>query len=124
MSVRECDFNKPKPTLGYPSRGEAVRALAKQGLDPATIAQRICTTTNAVHSHMQMSGKVRRPNYSRLALAPAAKARNMHVVDLEDMLLDIIAREGLVDAILDDRQEAAEYCSLSDRKSTRLNSSH
>src|SRR3546814_19625177 len=86
MSVRECDFNKPKPTLGYPSRGEAVRGLAKEGLDPATIAQRIGTTTNAVHSHMQMSGKVRRPSYSRLALAPAARARNMPVLALEDIL--------------------------------------
>ncbi len=98
-----------KPTLGFSTRGEAVMALAGEGLSISEIARRVGTNRKAVSCLLR---HVRRKHgyqgYYRTEFTVAAKARGITVQELELRLLDIIARHGLVDAILDDRQEAAE----------------
>lgn len=99
-----------------------VRSMVSEGKTNAEIAAALNRNIN------QVSGKVtrlglngsRRPKrkkrsapfmpscYSRLVLIREARKRNISVQELEARLLDIVAREKLVDAILDDGAEAAE----------------
>ncbi len=97
------------PTLGYPSRREAILALAGEGLTIAEIASRVGASRKAVSNQLcHVRGKRGYQSYYRIVLAVAAKARGITVQELELRLLDVIARHDLVDAIMDDQQEAAE----------------
>ena len=98
-----------KPTLGYPTRYQAIMALADEGLTIPQIAERIGSNRRAVSCLIRY---VRNKNgfqgYHRTAFTVAAKRRGITVNELEAYILDVVARENLFDAILDDRQEAAE----------------
>lgn len=107
-----------KPTLGYPSRTEAVIALRQQGLSTTDIAGRIGIspgTVTALECSAQRSAKPRgvRPaeQHGRTivfpidvleALRPYALRRQLTVNALARRLIETIADDGMVDAILDD----------------------
>lgn len=100
------------PTLGYPSRYEAAEALRAEGLTPEQIAERIGTTTGAVYQLLAYA-KRGRANSPRIRVSvptrvlehfqePAAM-RGVAPATIARRILATVAREGLADAILDDR---------------------
>jgi len=108
-----------KPTLGYPSRTDAVLALRRQGLDDVEIAQRIGIRRGTVGalacSAERRSDRQRRPAETNGrtvvfpidvldALAPHAAARDISPNELARRLVETAIDEDLVDAILDDRE--------------------
>lgn len=97
--------------------------MVGQGASNATIAKAID------RSQGQVAGKIRRlglsglrgprrkdwyrfkepqGSYSRTVFAMEARRRRISVFELESRILDVVAREKLVGAILDDAAEAAE----------------
>jgi transposase len=107
-----------KPTLGYPSRTQAVRALIAQGLSEQEIADKIGISKNNVQClqydltsrvrHRRSGahkGPMRTVHMSKAdleILTPQARKRGIHVAELARRLLCVIADDGLADAILDD----------------------
>lgn len=109
-----------KPTLGYPSRTQAVRALIAQGLNEQQIADKIGISKNNVQCLQYDLGKVRHRRDGRGPrstvhictddldhLKPQADRRGIHVAELVRRLIYTIAEEGLVDSVLDDGTDAA-----------------
>lgn len=107
----------PKPTLGYPSRSAAVVALRSQGLSTRVIAGRIGipeTTVAALeHSAGRSRARARRPAEANGrtilfsvdvldSLRDHAGRRGVHVNTLVKRIVETVADEDLVDAILDD----------------------
>lgn len=108
----------PIPTLGYPSRTAAIEALRAQHLDTHAIARKIGISpkdVSALESSKQRTRKQRgasygRPNMAtitidpelRMALRPHAIKRDMSVEALSRQILDTVAHEGMIDAVLDD----------------------
>ena len=102
------------PTLGYPSRGEAVMALTAQGLDRFEIAARIGIKPGsvAVHQHYGKRGRINRAvetfarvriNRDALAvLASHAAKRGLTADRLARLILQAVVEGKLVDAVLDD----------------------
>ena len=103
-----------KPTCGYPSRIDAILAFRSLGLDTPSIAARCGVSRQTVASleRQHRIGNVRGedtlrrtltlPRHVVDALAPHAAARNTGARELAVRILDAIAGDGLVDAILDD----------------------
>ncbi|MET4130704.1 hypothetical protein [Roseovarius sp. MBR-6] len=102
-----------------------VSALAGQAVPASEIARRIGVTPNRVHSVLAYlrrngaefprikMGPSNAPQGARLtrlsgevraALAPYAAARQMSVKALSVQILQIVARDRLVDAIIDDKE--------------------
>jgi Mn-dependent DtxR family transcriptional regulator len=102
-----------------------VAELALQSVRASEIARRIGVTPNRVYSVLHYlrrhgaelprvkSGPSSAPQGARLprlsgelraALAPYAAARQMSVKALSVQILQIVARDGLVDAIIDDEE--------------------
>jgi len=112
-----------RPVAGYPSQQAAVRALLLEGRSRHEIAEAIgrgLDAVSAVISNLKAKGELpedfetgARPSHAihvgketlRL-LAPHAARRKTEPAALARKLLDTIAREGLVNAILDDRVPA------------------
>lgn len=106
-------MGSPKQTLGYPSRTAAVAALRQSGLSTQQIANRIGIepkTVSALEADQRRtraatatipSGVVF-PLSVRLRLRPAAARRSMSVEQLMVEMMERIADDCLVDAILDD----------------------
>ena len=102
------------PTLGYPSRREAVMALIAQGLDRFEIAARIGIkpSTVAVHCHYLRRGRGDRghPKFAHVrierdalaALASHAAERGVTVDILARRILQAVIDGNLVNAVLDD----------------------
>jgi len=108
------------PTLGYPSRTDAVVALRKQGRSDRQIAAAIGIEVPAVAAlacSARRTKGMRATDHSRTIvvpndildrLRPAAARRGVAVNVLVRDLLDVIADDSLCDAILEDgSQEAA-----------------
>jgi hypothetical protein len=110
----------PKPTLGYPSKTEAVLALAASGLTPRQIADRIdIELKNVVSLMISANGtkkRAKRPSeqQGRTVLFPidtlyrlraAAAARGITVNELARRIVETAVDEGLIDSILDDDEE-------------------
>lgn len=106
-----------KPTLGYPSRTQAVRALIAEGLSEQQIADKIGISKNNVQclqyelqrvrhrrsgSHKGPMQTVHISKDDLEILTPQARKRGIHVSELVRRLIFIIAEEGLVDNVLDD----------------------
>ena len=106
-----------KPTIGYPTRTDAVRALRGQGLTDAQIGERIGVTAKHVANLVAGSGTADRrqvqsvdaptpaslivvPRLTRERLRIYARRRDISVDRLVLDLLDAIAEDRLVDAIL------------------------
>lgn len=110
----------PKPALGYPSRTAAVAALRQQGCGTAEIAARIGINEGAVTA-LEASG--RRPRAARPAeaqgrtvlfpadildrLRPDAERRGISVNELARRIVEAVAEDRMVDAVLDDGEADA-----------------
>ncbi len=110
-----------KPTLGYASRTEAVVGLRAQGVPTREIARKLGIAIKTV-SALERSGarkagvRVAEPRGltteggqavvvsldALRALRPHAAKRNLSVNALVRRLIDTVADEGMVDAVLDD----------------------
>ncbi len=98
-----------QPVLGYPSRSAACRALRAQGLSNGEIVARFAADGKTItpkqinallHYQHVREGIVRVPAIVVTRLAPAAAAREISVKALMEQLLAVIARDGMVDAVL------------------------
>lgn len=111
-----------KPTLGYPSRTDAVLALRASGLTTSQIAARIgiadATVTALEHSSGRARLRAKRPaevngrtilfpRHLLDQLGPHAAKRGIHPNTLARMIVEIAVDELLIDSILDD--EGVEY---------------
>ncbi|MCR5855969.1 hypothetical protein [Mesorhizobium sp. J428] len=112
-------------TLGYSSRTEAVLAMRRQGRTTREIAEAIGIDVKTV-SALECSAArwpkhagdhVPRPSFdvvasislnTRQRLRPAAAARQMNVEQLMRLIIEKVAEDGLVDAVLDDRDLVQE----------------
>lgn len=115
----------PKPTLGYPSRTAAIEALRAKGLGTHQIAYRIGISPKdvaALEASKQRTRKQRghycarpRPDNAsiaidpelRMALRPHAIARDLSVTALARRIIETVAHEDMVDAVLDDGEGVA-----------------
>lgn len=107
-----------KPTLGYPSRTEAVLALRRDKLPTSAIAARIgiepktvvALEASASRSRVLVSEGYRTiifsPDVLR-RLRPAAAQRDVTVNELVRRIVDAVVDDGLVEAVLDDCLGAA-----------------
>ncbi len=103
-----------KPTLGYPSITAAAFALQAQGCDREKIAEQIGVSRSQVASLLangqgkqrlpsaEYAGYLRVPFAERDALEPAAVVRNMAISKVAGLILSVVVRDNLIDAILDD----------------------
>lgn len=105
----------PKPTLGHPSRTEAVRWLRGKGLNTRQIAERIGIEQNAVAALECSARRRRKPRLSEAngrtvlfpadvlaALGPHATARGISANELARRIVQVAVDDELIDAILDD----------------------
>lgn len=109
----------PKTTLGYQSRTAAVAALRAEGLATADIACRIGVEAKTVsaleasaarvvrqsqpaRSGDQLGRSVLIPFEDYAALRPHAARRAVTVDQLVRALVEVIAQDEMVDAVLDD----------------------
>jgi len=113
----------PKPCLNYPSRSDAIRALRAEGFSNRQIAEKTGIPLNNVCALVPMKPKpasvpipretgyrVGEQNVARIGLnfeirqmlRPFAAKRNMSVETLITDLVEKIAEDGLVDAVMDD----------------------
>lgn len=103
-----------KPTLGYPSRTDAIAALRAQGKETREIAEACGLSRQgvvALERHVR-TANVRRDSTVRRtivlppelvdALAPHAATRRLGAREIALRILAAVAGDGLVDAILDD----------------------
>lgn len=104
----------PIPTAGYPSRTAAMLALADEGLSEAEIALRLGVAPHRVR--YVISGAYARQRDRRAFALPAptyglyrraAERRGLTAPELIQEILEVVARDGMVDAILDDDAAAA-----------------
>lgn len=104
-----------KPTLGYPSRTAAVQALRAQGLDDRTIAERIGIAVGTVGALAASGRRRQRPAEANGRtvlfpadildrLGPAASERHISANELARRIVEAVADDGLIDAVLDDRE--------------------
>lgn len=107
------------PTLGYPSRTEAVLALRAQRLSTRQIAHAIGIEQKTVLALEHSAGrKTRAPRPAEQlgrtivfpvdvldALAPHAAKRGVHVNSLARLIVTTVVDEDLVDSVLDDSDE-------------------
>jgi hypothetical protein len=105
-----------KPTLGYPSRTEAVLALRAQRLSTREISNRIGIPESTVTALEHSAGKSKRAprrheELCRTVLFPVdildrlarhAAARNMHPNRLARLIVETVVDDDMVDAVLDD----------------------
>ena len=103
----------PVPTLGYPTRTAAVQALAANGLHTSEIARRIGIEEKSVSALLCSARRSKRPaeKNGRTVLFPidilnalriAAAKRNISVNELARRIVEAVADDGLIDAVLDD----------------------
>jgi hypothetical protein len=106
------------PTLGYPSRSEACRALSLKGKSvPEIVAafaegghQITAFQVSGLLSYTKKRGEFRRltvTNDTLLTLHRHAERRGMTPCELVERLLEAIAEDDMVDAVLDDAPETA-----------------
>lgn len=106
-------MTRARPSLGYPSRSAACRALRLEGLDNTQIIARFravgeTITTEQISALLtyQTSRKAGRLNLGRAVierLGPHAAQRGITSTELAERLLAVIASDQMVDAVLDDR---------------------
>lgn len=99
---------KKVPTLGYPSLAVAISALRAKGMDTQAIADATGRTCNHVTATEYRLTQAKRPRTLIIEerifdkLQRHASRRGMNAVELADQLLATIARDNLVEAVLDD----------------------
>jgi hypothetical protein len=108
-------MSRPVPIAGFPSYREAVRSLKDAGLTEAEISVRLGLSLTRIRSlraplrdrGMSQNARICVPVETLRALQMAARRRRMAAATLAEKLLVTIARDGLVEAILDDAEDAA-----------------
>tara|TARA_B100001105_G_C22195940_1_gene359014 strand:+ start:83 stop:514 length:432 start_codon:yes stop_codon:yes gene_type:complete len=84
--------SSPKPTLGYPTRTDAVLALVEQGFDNRAIAQKVGISTSTVSGLIASSRRAKaRGGYSA---SPQRGRYGMPFSQLETLVMDLY-EEGL-----------------------------
>lgn len=106
----------PIPCLGYRSRTAAVIALRAQGLRTSEIADRIGITPKIVQDLENSAARSRVPGAlgvtcniaprCAVLLEQPAKRRGLSVKALVEAMIETIARDQMVDAVLDDSEVA------------------
>lgn len=106
--------------LGYPSLTAAVLAMYEEGMKPGQIAKRLDRQSSQVSSLISNArGRPRmnfRPDRDMIniplsgseRLRPYADAREVSISRLAAQVLDVVLRDELVDAILDDGLAASQ----------------
>ena len=105
-----------KPTLGFPSRTEAMFALRRQGKTDRQIAAAMGVSVKTLSALAQSADRKRAPRPAEDmgrtvvvpigvldALKPHAERRNLSVNALVRRIVETVADEGMIDAVLDDR---------------------
>jgi hypothetical protein len=111
---------KGKPTLGYPSRTEAVLALRRQQLTTHAIAERIgiqpktvlsleTSATRSLRRRSQNCRTVVFPIDLLNALGPHAARRGVSANELARRVVEAALDDKLIDAVLDDADDVARY---------------
>jgi DNA-binding CsgD family transcriptional regulator len=110
-------YNRPsgqssfsKPTLGYPTRRDAIINLHQQGKTRREIADLINISMGYVSAVLSEAGCTKRHFYNLIPIdadvlamiQPEADRRNMPVKELVKTLIVKTAQDGLVNAIMDD----------------------
>ncbi|SUZ33907.1 hypothetical protein ROE7235_03688 [Roseibaca ekhonensis] len=108
-------MGRAKPALGYPSRLAACRALQAQGLSTKQIAAEFARAGEAIsESNVNTTlcnGRRREFGTFEMGLRhfdqllPHAHARGVAPRELATRLLATVIEAGLIDAVLDDRDE-------------------
>jgi hypothetical protein len=108
-------MSRARPVLGYASRAAACRALREAGLSNGEIIARFASVGEHITSAQvsallcySFSACGRRLNVGRAVierLGPEAQARGITVTELAERLLDVIAHDEMVGAVLDDAPE-------------------
>jgi transcriptional regulator with XRE-family HTH domain len=104
-----------KPSLGYPTRTDAVLALRREKLSTREIASRLGIDPKTVTALESSAGRKLRPaeQLGRTilfpvdildALAPYAARRNCHVNQLARRIVEQVVDDGIVDAVMDDAE--------------------
>ena len=98
-----------KPVLGYPSMTAAVVALRAQGLSAADVARRLGVSVDTVSAlerppRRRGSRPVRLPADVAKLLQKPADRRGLRVEQLALTIISTVARDGMVDAVLDDAE--------------------
>lgn len=108
----------PKATLGHSSRTAAVAALRAEGLPTAAIAARIGIESKTVTALEASAMREHRPAPARVAdqrgrmvlvtfedyaaLRPSAARRSTTVDQLIRDIIEVVVRDDMIDAVLDD----------------------
>lgn len=99
------------PVAGYPSITAAAAALARQGLGETEIARRldvkVKTVSTVLYRVQQRGMTLRLPHDAADGLATSAEARGVTLEDLACRVLEAVARDGLLDAVLDDGDDGS-----------------
>ena len=108
-----------KPTLGYASRTDAVIGLRSQHLSTAAIAAQIGIDRKTVVAlELSASRSRKRVQSCRTVLFPIdvlaklsahAAKRGIAVNEIARRIVETVIDDGIVDAVLDDAAEVAEY---------------
>lgn len=115
-------MNAPKPTLGFASRTDAVLALRSQRKSTGEIARLIGIKEKTVLDLEYSAGRRKRQSrpseeFGRTVifpldllarLGPHAAKRGIHVNHLARLIVETVADEGIIDAVLDDADAVAE----------------
>lgn len=110
-----------KPTLGYPSRTDAVLGLRQDGFSTAAIAAKLGVKVSTIYALECSSQRPKRMLRETEAmgrtivipidvldeLQPHAARRGIHVNKLVRLIVEQVADENMVDAVLDDAEVAA-----------------
>lgn len=110
------------PTMGFRTRTEAALHLKSQGLGPTEIGRRLGISAGAAGALTSSVTRTRQPRSvreprtlrtdaqfdmsTRQKLRPFAARRGISLEALILQIVDTVAEEGLVDAILDDLEPA------------------
>lgn len=108
-----------KPTLGYPSRTDAVLALRSAGRTTRQIANQIGIEEKTVLALELSAGRPKRhprpaeqlgrtilfPRDILDSLGPHAARRGIHPNSLARLIVATVVDEGLIDSVLDDMEE-------------------
>ena len=92
----------PRPFGGYPSVSAYCLARRNEGASPAVIADEVGITPQAVSSMIYSAAAAIRNRTARVELEKHALNRGITVTELCSLLITVIAKDDLVNAILDD----------------------
>ncbi|MCB1476606.1 MAG: hypothetical protein H6883_07105 [Rhodobiaceae bacterium] len=98
--------SRAKPTAGFPSQGDAIRAMLMNGTSAADTARSLSCTLNNVFRSARRRGMAQAKIWINSetvdAINAAGRSRGVSPTFLMQHLLHVIARDDMFDAVLDD----------------------